>query len=224
MGPKIDFDEINKIIKLLEDKNLAEFELEVEGFKIKIARKRPGRLPRRPRRRPPPRAPAAAAGESPPSRSAATSCRPAKGRSTYVTSPMVGTFYRAPAPNSPPFVEVGRAGQEEADALHRRGHEAHERDRVRRRRRRQGDLRRERQARRIRPEALRHRPAGVRRHVLEDPHRQPRRDRPPDHPGGQGARASRPWPSTPRATGPRSTPCSPTRNTASARPGPRTAT
>jgi acetyl-CoA carboxylase biotin carboxyl carrier protein len=31
-----------------------------------------------------------------------------------ISSPMVGTFYRAPAPNEPPFVEVGdrvRAGQ-----------------------------------------------------------------------------------------------------------------
>ncbi|RKY37033.1 MAG: acetyl-CoA carboxylase, biotin carboxyl carrier protein, partial [Candidatus Omnitrophota bacterium] len=26
---------------------------------------------------------------------------------TYIKSPMVGTFYRAPAPDAPPFVEVG---------------------------------------------------------------------------------------------------------------------
>ncbi|MBI2895864.1 MAG: acetyl-CoA carboxylase biotin carboxyl carrier protein [Deltaproteobacteria bacterium] len=26
---------------------------------------------------------------------------------TYITSPFVGTFYRAPAPEAPPFVEVG---------------------------------------------------------------------------------------------------------------------
>jgi acetyl-CoA carboxylase biotin carboxyl carrier protein len=35
-------------------------------------------------------------------------------RLTEITSPMVGTFYRAPAPDEPPFVEVGdriRSGQ-----------------------------------------------------------------------------------------------------------------
>jgi biotin carboxyl carrier protein len=38
MPPKIDFDEINKVVKLLEDRNLSEFEIEVEGFKLKIGR------------------------------------------------------------------------------------------------------------------------------------------------------------------------------------------
>jgi oxaloacetate decarboxylase alpha subunit/acetyl-CoA carboxylase biotin carboxyl carrier protein len=38
MKSKIDYKEIIKLINLLEEKNLAEFELEVEGFRIKIAR------------------------------------------------------------------------------------------------------------------------------------------------------------------------------------------
>jgi acetyl-CoA carboxylase biotin carboxyl carrier protein len=35
-------------------------------------------------------------------------------KATYLTSPFVGTFYRAPSPDAPPFVEVGtkvREGQ-----------------------------------------------------------------------------------------------------------------
>ena len=31
----------------------------------------------------------------------------AKKKGEYITSPMVGTFYRAPSPDSPPFVKVG---------------------------------------------------------------------------------------------------------------------
>jgi len=104
MVPKIDFDEINKFIKLLEDKNLAEFELEVEGFKIKLARKTPAA---------PVYAPvngAAAPAQiapSPQSPAFFAETAEAQGSAVYVTSPMVGTFYRAPAPNAPPFVEVG---------------------------------------------------------------------------------------------------------------------
>jgi acetyl-CoA carboxylase biotin carboxyl carrier protein len=107
MSSKIDFEEINRIIKVLEDKNLAQFELEIEGFKIKIARTAAA-----------PAAVIPSAGPLAPPRSAETS--PSAGPSSsempapagqvsvhFVTSPMVGMFYRAPAPNAPPFVEVG---------------------------------------------------------------------------------------------------------------------
>ncbi|WP_315786786.1 acetyl-CoA carboxylase biotin carboxyl carrier protein [Fischerella sp. JS2] len=47
-------------------------------------------------------------------KSSATSSALEQKKFTDVTSPMVGTFYRAPAPSEPPFVEVGdriRSGQ-----------------------------------------------------------------------------------------------------------------
>lgn len=107
MDPKIDYEEISKIIKLLEEKNLAEFELEIEGFKIKISRNshvlfppvqpanhglgQPSSLPQE--------AANSGAGEPQP--------QTGQNRLHYITSPMVGTFYRAPAPNAPPFIEVG---------------------------------------------------------------------------------------------------------------------
>ena len=47
-----------------------------------------------------------------------------------IKSPMVGTFYRSPAPGSESFTEVGQASCGGTDSLHRRGDEAHERDRL----------------------------------------------------------------------------------------------
>ena len=46
------------------------------------------------------------------------------GQRISITSPMLGTFYRAPAPGEPPFVEVGTDGRRGDDRLHHRGHEA----------------------------------------------------------------------------------------------------
>ena len=51
-----------------------------------------------------------------------------------VTSPFVGTFYRQPNPDSPNYVVAARQGRQGPGALHRRGDEADERDRGRRRR------------------------------------------------------------------------------------------
>jgi acetyl-CoA carboxylase biotin carboxyl carrier protein len=105
MAPKIDYAEINKIIKLLEDRNLAEFELEIEGFKIKIRKNNPASISPAP-------APPAASFSIPSTESAAPSPdleTEAKGNAHLVASPIVGIFYRAPSPNAPSFVEVGDA-------------------------------------------------------------------------------------------------------------------
>jgi len=100
MAPKIDFDEINKIIKLLEEKNLSEFELEVEGFKIKVGRNAPAPLHTR-------AAHAEAAPGTVPGAGHPDAAAEVHGDAHAVVSPMVGTFYRAPSPSSPPFVEIG---------------------------------------------------------------------------------------------------------------------
>ncbi len=76
----------------------------------------------------------------------------AKGEAgTFVSSPFVGTFYGAPSPEAPPFVEVGTVGAQGPGGLHRRGDEADERDRGRVRRAGRRDPRQERRARRVRP-------------------------------------------------------------------------
>jgi acetyl-CoA carboxylase biotin carboxyl carrier protein len=103
MAPKVDFEEIAKIVKFLEDRNLAEFELEIEGFKIKICRN--ARLTYHP-----PAgsyAPGMRESSSAAAAPAADFAPEPKSDLHAVVSPMVGTFYRAPSPSSPPFAEIG---------------------------------------------------------------------------------------------------------------------
>lgn len=102
MKEKIDYKEIIKIIDLLEERDLSEFELEVEGLKIKIRRAHPKTnshdlLPAVPLSGPESR------GDTSPQTELAGNHEGLH----YITSPMVGTFYRAPDPSSPPFVEKG---------------------------------------------------------------------------------------------------------------------
>ena len=104
MGSRIDYEEIKKLIALLEEKNLSLFELEIEGLKIKISRNVPGAPPPPAHdRRARPRHMTREAGFS----RAAGSGLEAERNAQAITSPMVGTFYRAPAPNADPFVEIG---------------------------------------------------------------------------------------------------------------------
>jgi acetyl-CoA carboxylase biotin carboxyl carrier protein len=102
MKEKIDYKEITRLIDLVEEKNLAEFELELEGFKIKISRKPSGivvpeimgPVSREDSAEEKP-------GYSEPEESAEN------GTLHFIRSPMVGTFYRAPDPTAPPFVDIG---------------------------------------------------------------------------------------------------------------------
>jgi acetyl-CoA carboxylase biotin carboxyl carrier protein len=104
----------------LYEKQIAEFELEEEGMKLRIRKTAastnhapapPGASAASPA--PPPVAVPAAGSpaQAPSPASAAEDADPAV---TVVKSPIVGTFYRAADPNSPPFVQVGdrvRVGQ-----------------------------------------------------------------------------------------------------------------
>ena len=104
MKAKIDYDEIKKLITLLEERNLALFELEVEGLKIKVSRNVAAPAPVFQAVAAPSQASAESGTPSAPAAGAAP--EPDKD-SRFVTSPMVGTFYRAPAPSADPFVEIG---------------------------------------------------------------------------------------------------------------------
>lgn len=105
MMPKIDLEEVARLLQLIEEKNLTHFELEVKGFKIKISKEHhsPGENHLNPwvsLQQP------TKASLSQPTDEADAHPQPQENLH-YITSPMVGTFYRAPDPTSSPFVEVG---------------------------------------------------------------------------------------------------------------------
>jgi len=104
MKYKIDYKEIIKLIDLLEDRDLSNFELEIEGFKIKISRSdHKTSLPSLPSNL------SITPEELPNEKTSLSESKLKKSQNSlhYITSPMVGTFYRAPDPSSPPFAEVG---------------------------------------------------------------------------------------------------------------------
>jgi len=90
--------EIKEIVNLMNQNDLAEIEVEREGVKLKI-RRSGGQIVEQVVHPVAAAAPAPAA--EPP---AAASGKAAKN----ITSPMVGTFYRSPSPEAPPFVESGQ--------------------------------------------------------------------------------------------------------------------
>ncbi|MCI0698091.1 acetyl-CoA carboxylase biotin carboxyl carrier protein [candidate division KSB1 bacterium] len=105
-------EEIRRLIKIVEESNIADLEVSRWGRKVKIS-KYPGnshqapyplthvQIPAAPAGVPMPAIPPAPAVE-PPQPAAA----PAKNL-VEIKSPMVGTFYRAPAPDADPYVQVG---------------------------------------------------------------------------------------------------------------------
>ncbi len=102
MKSKIDHKEINRLIDLMEDRNLSDFELETEGIKIRISR---GQIRPALSVQAVPQEPLSQIESSP--TLVETSAEEENNNLHYITSPMVGTFYRAPDPSSPPFIEIG---------------------------------------------------------------------------------------------------------------------
>jgi len=104
----VDLKDIKAIIDLMRKNSISEFELEREGFKIRLKRGGGSNASVAPAAYDegtgpslislPMLAPALAA---PPSTRAATPPE------ADIKSPMIGTFYRAPSPDSAPYVEVG---------------------------------------------------------------------------------------------------------------------
>ena len=106
----MDLKQIKQIIELMKRSDLSEFAFEEDGLKIKICRGANG-LPVVSSTPTPVYAPAVTAPVAAPiAAPQAVSLAPAatdEAGVTYIKSPMVGTFYRAPNPESPDFVKVG---------------------------------------------------------------------------------------------------------------------
>jgi acetyl-CoA carboxylase biotin carboxyl carrier protein len=121
---QLNLKELKEILQLLEEKDITEFELEAEGMKLRV-RKASAVAPPAPAAvvplAPAPAQVAAAAAPALAGASAAAAPAapapapaPVEDGLLVVKSPIVGTFYRSPDPNSAAFVDVGdhvRPGQ-----------------------------------------------------------------------------------------------------------------
>jgi len=107
--------EIKEILQLMADHGLAEIELEKEGVKIKLKKAASGKIMAEELREA-----QAVVMPIPASLETARAAYPEITRQAavepsniaIVKSPMVGTFYVAPAPDQPPYVTVGQKIQE----------------------------------------------------------------------------------------------------------------
>jgi acetyl-CoA carboxylase biotin carboxyl carrier protein len=108
----LEFDDIERILELMRAHDLAEFELEREGLKLRVRKSNHGYQPlsapvqlTTAAPAPPPVAAFAASLPAPPS--TPTDLDDETVELAVVKSPIVGTFYRSPEPGAAPFVEVG---------------------------------------------------------------------------------------------------------------------
>ena len=107
----MDIRKVKKLIELLEESNIGEIEIKEGEESVRISRH--GNQPAAPvAYAAPAPAPAVAPAAAPaPSEAPAPEAAPpvaAPAADNAVLSPMVGTFYRAPSPEAPSFVEVGQ--------------------------------------------------------------------------------------------------------------------
>jgi acetyl-CoA carboxylase biotin carboxyl carrier protein len=108
--------DVAEITRLLEQSNFDELYLELDGVKLSLRRGGgaagggtvAAAQPQAPAARPTP-APQPARASAPVPDSASASAPAAARASNFsdVAAPLLGTFYRAPKPGAPPFVEVG---------------------------------------------------------------------------------------------------------------------
>jgi acetyl-CoA carboxylase biotin carboxyl carrier protein len=115
----LDFSDIERILELVRTHDLAEFELERDGLKLRVRKagasptfhaapmqlmpvaSAPAALPAPAAAPPPGLGPAAAGG-------AREDAETESVELAVVKSPIVGTFYRCPEPGAPSFVEIGQ--------------------------------------------------------------------------------------------------------------------
>ncbi|MFC1544563.1 acetyl-CoA carboxylase biotin carboxyl carrier protein [Gemmatimonadota bacterium] len=95
---------LKKLIKIVEESEISELEIEDQGSRVKIVKHSPhphsSAMVHLAHSAPPAAQPAPAA-------AAAAAQELKDSKLVEVASPMVGTFYRAPSPGAPVFVEVG---------------------------------------------------------------------------------------------------------------------
>jgi acetyl-CoA carboxylase biotin carboxyl carrier protein len=99
----MDIRKVKKLIELLDESGIAEIEISEGEDSVRISRYAQHVAP------PPAMHPAAAAPVAAPAAAPATAAAPAEVEEDgyAITAPMVGSYYSAPSPGSPPYVQVG---------------------------------------------------------------------------------------------------------------------
>jgi acetyl-CoA carboxylase biotin carboxyl carrier protein len=98
---QISLEQLEALLKTLDDKKVAEFEYEDESIRLRVA------LGRAQVAQVVPAPVASSAVAAPAVEATARGAEAADPSVAYVTSPFVGTFYRAPSPDADNFVDVG---------------------------------------------------------------------------------------------------------------------
>jgi acetyl-CoA carboxylase biotin carboxyl carrier protein len=111
----MDLRKLKTLIDLVADSEISELEITEGDGKVKIVKSKPQAETTTvyspmamPQMYPGAMAAAPQAAAPAPVPAAEAEAAPAQEEGYVVKAPMVGTFYRAPSPNSPPFVEVGK--------------------------------------------------------------------------------------------------------------------
>lgn len=114
----MDIKEIKRIVELMKENELSEFEMADKDFRISVKRKIAGGEPQvlLAAAAPQAAAPQVAAPQVAAASAAAPAAAPAPAPSNLVEikSPMVGTFYRAGSPEAEPFVALGKEIDDES--------------------------------------------------------------------------------------------------------------
>jgi len=110
----MELEQIKAIIEMMKENDLSEFSMESNGLKIRIKRGPEGvqQTIVAPAPVAVPVAPAPVAAPAPAAPAPAAPVAAAE-EGKHIASPMVGTFYRSPSPDSPPYIEVGATVDEE---------------------------------------------------------------------------------------------------------------
>jgi acetyl-CoA carboxylase biotin carboxyl carrier protein len=104
----LDLKDIKAVIDLMKKNDLSVFEMEKDGFRLKLQKGAGDQTVFSPPAPAPTATPAAAASTP------ASGAAPEKSDALKdIVSPMVGTFYRAGSPEATPFVDVGKEVSEE---------------------------------------------------------------------------------------------------------------
>lgn len=113
----IDLDWIQRLIDMMDDSDVDSLEISKFATRVRISKSPPVHVVSGANHAAPaaPAAPAPAPAAAPPPKEVAAAeesggggeAKAAASNTVDVESPMVGTFYRAPAPDAPPYVEVG---------------------------------------------------------------------------------------------------------------------